>query len=126
MPIIGTGIDIIEISRIDRAVNRSSRFLDRVFTDREISYFKETGNKPCHIAGTFAAKEAVLKALGTGLKEMSWKDIEITRDSMGKPSVTLYKNAEIIALSIGIRQIHISISHGRDHAIAGAIAEGRE
>jgi len=124
MDIIGVGIDIIEIERIENALCRNARFLDRVFTPLEISYFKSRNDNACHIAGTFAAKEAVLKALGTGLRGIEWKDIEIKRDVSGKPAVFLYKNAALAAESAGIKNIHISISHSRDYALAQAIAEG--
>lgn len=124
MSIIGTGIDIVEISRIGRAIARNPRFLARVFTSDEVDYFLKTGNRTYNIAGTFAAKEAVLKSLGTGLRDMGWKDIEITRNSLGKPSVILHGNAKALASDAGIMHIHISISHEREHAIAGAVAEG--
>lgn len=124
MSIIGTGIDIVEISRISRALDRTARFLSRVFTSCEIEYFNSRGNSPGHIAGAFAAKEAVLKALGTGLRGMEWKDIEIVRDSAGKPGVNLYGGARALAEGSGIRKLHISISHERDYAVAQAVAEG--
>lgn len=123
MSIKGTGIDIIEISRIDRIIKSSSKFLEKVFTLCEIQYFNSRGNNPCHAAGTFAAKEAVLKALGTGLRGFTWKDVEITRDSLGKPSVVLYGGAKAAALGIGASIVHISISHCRDYAVAYAAAE---
>jgi holo-[acyl-carrier protein] synthase len=125
MAIVGTGIDIIEINRIGDIVEKSPRFLDRVFTPDEIEYFYSRGPlNPCHIAGTFAAKEAVLKALGTGLRGMRWKDIEISRKSSGKPGVILHGNAMVLAQKLNIYKMHISISHGKEHAIAQAVAEG--
>lgn len=124
MAILGTGIDITEIDRIKKAVGRNSKFLDKVFTVSEIDYFTYKKGNPCHIAGNFAAKEAVLKALGTGLRDINWKDIEVSRDELGKPCVMLYNNAFVIAQKIGIERIHLSISHGRDYAVAQAVAEG--
>lgn len=124
MAIINTGIDIIEIERIKNAVERSSKFLDKVFTHDENSYFKSRNNSVCHIAGTFAAKEAVSKALGTGFSVFGWKDIEVKRDSKGKPFVSLHGHAKELAFSAGIICIHISISHSRDYAVAVAVAEG--
>lgn len=124
MGIIGTGVDIIEIERIDRAVSRSGRFMDIVFTAGEREYFKSRGNKPCHIAGNFAAKEAVVKSLGTGFRGMRWQDIEITRDSLGKPLTLLHGEAAAAAERAGILAIRISISHSRDYAVAVAVAEG--
>ncbi|KPU43403.1 holo-[acyl-carrier-protein] synthase [Oxobacter pfennigii] len=124
MSIKGTGIDIIEIERIKNAADKNSTFLIKVFTMAEIEYFREKKLSPMNIAGNFAAKEAVLKALGTGLREMGWKDIEIMRDELGKPFVVLCNNALNIAKSRGIDTIHISISHCRDYAVAQAVAEG--
>lgn len=124
MMILGTGIDIIEIERIKNAINRNNKFLEKVFTSEEINYFISRNNNPCHIAGAFAAKEAVLKVLGTGLRDMEWRDIEIIRDSLGKPAVLLHRGAAHIAEEKGIKSVYISISHSRDYAIAQAIAEG--
>lgn len=124
MSIIGTGIDIVEISRIARVMDRTERFVSRVFTSSEIDYFNSRGNGPSHVAGAFAAKEAVLKALGTGLRGMEWKDIEIARDGNGRPDVNLYNGARTLAVGLGICKIHISISHERDYAVAQAVAEG--
>lgn len=124
MAILGTGIDIIEIQRIKKAVDRNGKFLNKVFTSGESDYFDSRRNNPCHIAGAFAAKEAVLKALGTGLRDIDWKDIEILRDTLGKPHVALYNSALVLASNLGIKNIHISISHSRDYAVAHAVAEG--
>lgn len=124
MAILGTGIDIIEIKRIKDALARNSNLLNRIFTEGEIAYFILRKYNPCHIAGNFAAKEAVLKALGTGLHNMDWKDIEVSRDSLGKPQVTLHGNAEVLASETGIKNICISISHSRKFAVAQAIAQG--
>ena len=124
MCIKGTGVDIIEIERIKKVVSSSNKFVSRVYTNSEIEYFNSRNSNPCHLAGTFAAKEAVLKALGTGLRDMDWKDIEIKRNSLGKPIVVLHGNAVVLANSLGIKKMHISISHSRDYAIAQATAEG--
>lgn len=123
MAVLGIGIDIIEIERIDKAI-KNKRFKDRVFTEHEIEYFDSRGGSPCHAAGNFAAKEAVLKALGTGLSGIAWKDIEILRDRLGKPYVILHGSAKSIACAAGIREILLSISHSREYAIAQAAAEG--
>lgn len=119
-----TGIDIIEIERIKNAVSKRPRFMEKIFTEEEREYFSLRGNNICHIAGTFAAKEAVSKALGTGINRFDWNDIEIRRDKNGKPEAFLYGNAAGIAENKGIKHIHISISHSRDFAIAFAVAEG--
>lgn len=126
MKIINTGIDIIEIERIRKAVDKNNKFLNKIFTNREKEYFMPKENNTSHIAGAFAAKEAVSKALGTGFCGVAWREIEIIRDSFGKPEVQLWGNAMDRALKAGIRKIHISISHSRDYAAAVAIAEGDE
>ncbi|HZJ76668.1 MAG TPA: holo-ACP synthase [Oscillospiraceae bacterium] len=119
----GIGIDIIEIDRIRRAIEKNDKFIDRVFTVNEKKAFEEKNHSPQTIAGYFAAKEAVSKALGTGISNMQWKDIEILKDPSGKPYVRLYNNAENLAYSIGIDKIFISISHSRGNAVALAIAD---
>ena len=119
----GIGIDIIEIDRIRRAIEKNDKFIDRVFTVNEKKAFEEKNHSPQTIAGYFAAKEAVSKALGTGISNMRWKDIEILKDPSGKPYVRLYNNAENLAYSIGIDKIFISISHSRGNAVALAIAD---
>ncbi|EHJ02306.1 Holo-(acyl-carrier-protein) synthase [Clostridium sp. DL-VIII] len=120
--IIGIGTDIIEINRIEKAVNRTKNFIIKSFTNSEIEYFNSKGLKSNIIAGNFAAKEAVSKALGTGFRGFGLKDIEILRDSLGKPVVhlsdKLYKLIDIKEFNI-----HISISHSKENAIAYAVME---
>ncbi len=118
--VLGIGTDIIEIERIREAISRHpERFLETLFTEKERAYCSRFAEPIPHYAGRFAAKEAVLKALGTGLqKEISWKDIEILSDVYGKPEVHLSSRMrgeypEAIFL--------ISISHGREYATATAI-----
>ncbi|TCO73159.1 holo-ACP synthase [Marinisporobacter balticus] len=118
----GIGIDIIEIERIGNAISRNDQFLKRIFTSKEITYFEEINYRINTIAGNFAVKEAIMKALGTGLRNFKWVDIEIHRDDLGKPSVILYKNAKKIAAEQGIEEILISISHSKDYAVAQALA----
>ncbi|MBN4069293.1 MAG: ACP synthase [Alkaliphilus sp.] len=118
----GVGIDIIEVDRIKKAIERNDRFLSRIFTDREISLYISKGSKLTTIAGKFAAKEAVSKALGTGFRDIKWKDIEVLNDEMGKPYVKLHNNAKNIAYSQDISEILITISHTRYNAVAQAIA----
>lgn len=119
--ISGLGIDIIEIDRIEKAVKRNSRFLDKVFTKREIKRFEEKGFSYKSIAGVFAAKEAVTKVLGTGIREFNWQDIEVIHDELGKPLVVLHNNAKIKAIEMGIKDILISISHCNTYAVANSI-----
>lgn len=118
----GIGIDIIEIRRIEKAVKKNNRLLGRVFTLEENEYFKEKNYSPQTISGYFAAKEAVAKALGTGIGSIRWKDIEVLKDDLGKPYIKLHNNALKIAYNMNIETILISISHSRENAIAQAIA----
>lgn len=120
--ICGTGIDIIEIDRIKRAVERHPNFLNKHFTEVENLYFMSKKNSPQSISGYFAAKEAVSKALGTGFRSFRFIDIEIEKDSLNKPFVNLYGNAKKIAQEKHIGNIHLSISHSREYAVAHAIA----
>ncbi|OPJ65098.1 holo-ACP synthase [Clostridium oryzae] len=121
--IIGIGTDIVEISRIDKALSSQNSFLKKVYTDVEIEYMKSRNMNPQHAAGMFAAKEAAAKALGTGFRNFGLKDIEIYRDALGKPEINLKKNARKLAESYGNYKIHLSISHCKDNAIAYVILE---
>lgn len=118
----GIGIDIIEIERVERAIKKNKRFIKRVFTDHEIIYFEKNNYNYHTIAGNFAAKEAVMKALGTGLREFKWTDVEIRRDSLGKPLVVLYNNAKNMADTKRINEVLITISHSKNDAVAQAMA----
>lgn len=118
----GIGTDIVEIDRIERAVRREG-FLEKIFTTREIENLKRRNLRPEFIAGRFAAKEAIVKALGTGFQGVGFKDIEIENDTLGKPLVILRGNAEKIASKDGNYIFHLSISHGRDNAIAYVVWE---
>ncbi|MBM7582542.1 holo-[acyl-carrier-protein] synthase [Caldicoprobacter guelmensis] len=122
--IVGVGIDIIEVKRIKRACC-SLRFLQRVFTEEEQKYFEKCGNNPQTISGNFAAKEAVMKALGTGF-DVGWKNIEILHCPNGKPYVNLYDRAAYRLSCIGGKKVWVSISHIRGLAVAQAIIEGED
>lgn len=121
--IYGIGTDIIEIKRIKKAISRSPRFAERLFTEQELEFYKKKDMKVQHIAGGFSAKEAVLKALGTGLRGFRWKDIEILRGSIGKPIVRFGGNVKQFIEDNGIGIIHVTISHSKDFATATAVAE---
>lgn len=121
--IVGVGIDIVEIRRIKNAIERNDKFLEKIFTTSEIEYLKSRNLRPEYIAGRFAAKEAVAKALGTGFRGFDFKDIEIERTTLGKPIVSLKGKAKLIAKKEGQFNIHLSISHGEDSAVAYAILE---
>ncbi|MBE6070474.1 MAG: holo-ACP synthase [Clostridium butyricum] len=120
--IIGIGTDIIEVYRIEKAINRTNNFLEKVFTEKEIDYFKIKNLNANTIAGNFAAKEAISKALGSGFRNFGLRDIEVLRDDFGKPVVNLTKKIYDI---VGRKdfKIHVSISHSRDNAIAYAVME---
>ena len=120
--IIGIGIDIIEISRIEKVIKRTNSFVEKSFTDSEIQYFKLKGLKGNVIAGNFAAKEAISKAMGTGFRGFGLKDIEVLRDDLGKPIVNLSDKIYKL-LDRKEFNMHISISHNKEHAIAYAVME---
>ncbi len=119
--IIGVGTDIVEINRIERAIEKNERFLERLFTSREQEYFRTKKQNFSSVAANFAGKEAVVKVFGTGLRDMQWVDIEILRDRLGKPYVVLHERALKMAESLGIDEIQISLSHSKENAIAFAI-----
>lgn len=121
--IFGIGTDIIEIKRIKKAILKSPRFVERLFTEQELEYYKSKDMKAQHIAGGFSAKEAVLKALGTGLSGFRWKDIEILRVTGGKPIVRFGGNIKKFIEDNRIGVIHVTISHSREFATASAVAE---
>lgn len=123
--IVGIGVDIVEIRRIETAMNRTSGFLEKIFTDSELKHLKSRNLRPEYIAGRFAAKEAVSKALGTGFRSFNFKDIIVENTALGKPIVTLNGNADLIAKEMGEYNLQLSISHGEDNAIAYAILEVR-
>ena len=120
--IIGIGTDIIEIDRIEKAMERTSGFIQKSFTSNEIEYFNSKGFKANIVAGNFAAKEAVSKALGTGFRGFGLKDIEILRDNLGKPIVQLSDKIYELIDTKGFN-MHVSISHSKDNAIAYAVME---
>jgi holo-[acyl-carrier protein] synthase len=120
MKIHGIGNDIIEIERIERSIERyGQKFLDRIFTKEEQNYCLKHHHSPRNFAGRFAAKEAVVKALGTGIREgVSWLDIEIINDAEGKPCVSFSTKLQE---TFPNTQIHLSISHAKQYATAVAI-----
>lgn len=121
--IFGVGVDIVEIRRIKQAVSKHSNFIDRIFSKNEVEYLKNKNLRPEFIAGRFAAKEAIVKALGTGFSGFDFKDIEVDRTALGKPIVILKGKAKLMANKCGSYKIHLSISHGVDNAIACAVME---
>ncbi len=114
-----TGIDIIEISRVRGVLERyGRRFLERIFTPDEIAYCRE---RAPNLAARFAAKEATMKALGTGVRGVDWKDIEVVRAESGAPSIKLHGRCKQRAQRLGVQEIAISLSHSRDYAVASVV-----
>lgn len=126
MRILGIGTDIIECARIGRMVERhGEEFLKRVYTERELGYCQGHRDPVERYAGRWAAKEAILKAIGTGWRNgISWLDVEVYNQSSGLPSAHVSGVAREHAEALGIRQVQISISHCKSHAVAFAIALG--
>jgi len=124
MSIIAHGIDLVECERIEEMLQRHDRrFLDRVFTAAEQKYALGAKRQTEHLAGRFAVKEAVLKVIGTGWSSgAAWTDIETVRNPSGKPQVNLFGRVAEIASSMGIRRLHVSITHARNLAIASVVA----
>jgi len=119
---LSCGVDLVEIDRVAAVIGRwGDRFLTRVFTDAERAYCR--GRVP-ELAVRFAAKEAVSKALGTGIVGMAWRDIEVVPDPRGKPLVVLHNRARARATELGLTALEISLSHSRDMAIAMVVAQG--
>lgn len=119
------GNDIIEIERIRQAIERSSSFVERVYTPHEIDYC-ESRNKGRYesFAGIYVAKEAFIKALGTGMRHGSWQDIEIYHDELGAPLIRLQDTFKNIYETLGYTNIHVSISHCKEYAMSTVILEG--
>ncbi len=126
MQIFAHGIDLVRCDRIQRIWHdHGQRFLERVYTPAEREYCLVGRLALVRLSGRFAAKEAVLKVLGTGLRHgIAWTDIEILADALGKPKVSVFRLAARLAESAGIRQIFVSISHTGEYAMASAIGVG--
>ena len=123
--IVGTGIDIIEVPRIEAAIARfGKRFLERIFTAEEIRYCSSKQNAGERFAARFAAKEAALKAIGTGWRRgVAWKDVEVRREPGGRPTVAFTGRAAEFAARLGMKRAALSLSHTEQMAIAQVILE---
>ena len=123
--IVSIGIDIVEVYRIRETMQRTPRFAERVFTSNEREYCDSKGVAAAQsYAARFAAKEAFLKALKTGWRgKITWQDIEVTQDKEGVPTLNVSGEARVLQERLGADQIHISLSHTTDHAIAEIILE---
>jgi len=124
--IVGLGVDITEIDRMEAAIERRGRpFLERLFTPAEIAYCERHRHSAERFAGRFAAKEAAMKALGTGwARGVRWVDIEVVREPGGKPTLNLSGESCAIATSLGVRNIALTITHTGNTALALVIFEG--
>ena len=121
---LSTGVDLIEISRIARTLERyGPRFLQRIYTPGELAYCR---GRPSKLASRFAAKEATMKALGTGVRGVSWKDIEVTRAPSGAPGIRLHGRAWQRAQRLGVEETALSLSDSREHAIAFVVMRRQE
>ena len=124
--IVGSGVDLAEVSRIRDAISRhGERFIKRVYTDGEIAYVDRKANRFERYAARFAAKEAGMKALGTGWRRgVQWKDFEVANLSSGRPTLLLHGEAKTIAAQLGVKQISLSLTHTKETAMALVIFEG--
>ncbi|MGB2864875.1 MAG: holo-ACP synthase [Sedimentisphaerales bacterium] len=124
MEIVAHGIDLVDCPRIEQMIERhGERFIKRVFTAAEQAYAEANKNEVEKLAGRFAAKEAVLKLVGTGWRgKIAWTDIEIINNAAGQPEVTLGGEVRKIADKLGIKHISVSITHTANFAIASAVA----
>ena len=123
--IVSIGIDIVEVYRISETIQRTPRFVERVFTARERAYCESKGAASAQsFAARFAAKEAFLKALKTGWRgRITWQDMEILNDAQGVPAMEIKGEARVLLENLGADKIHLSISHTTDHAVAQIILE---
>ena len=128
MNVLGIGTDIVECLRIAQMIERHGElFIDRVYTTAEIEYCRSRKQATQHFAGRWAAKEAILKAIGTGWRRgISWRDMEIRNEGGGKPIVALRGGARDVVEQLGVGEILVTISHCRTHATAFAIALARD
>ena len=119
---ISTGVDLVEIDRIGEVIARHGKhYLDRIYTPAELEY---CGKRTESLAGRFAAKEAVVKALGCGIGDVTWKEIEILGDEQNAPTLTLRGMAEQKARELGLTTWSVSISHSQSHTVALVVAMG--
>lgn len=119
---LATGVDLIEIARIEEVIARHGKhYLERIFTPAELT---QCGKRIESLAGRFAAKEAVTKALGCGIGEVTWKEIEILGDEQNAPVLTLHGAAENKSKQLGLTTWSVSISHSQSHSVAFVVAVG--
>jgi holo-[acyl-carrier protein] synthase len=124
MEIVGLGVDICEIARMERALERHPTMRERVFTEEERAYCDSKGRPAESYAGRFAAREAVIKALG-GYRGKRWQDISVTRAPSGAPAIRLEGNAKARADALGIDRVLVTFTHEKTSAVAFAVAVSR-
>lgn len=118
---ITVGVDIIEIDRIKRTLTHfGERFLERIYTPQEINYCKGRAER---LASRFAAKEAVMKALGTGIRGVGWKEVEVIRERGHAPTIELHGRAAKTAHRMGVRKLALSLSHSKLYAVASVVGQ---
>ena len=124
--VVGIGVDLVRIPRIRRLMERwQARFLDRVFTPDEVAYALRRHDPAEHLAARFAAKEATLKALGTGLSMgVRWREMEVRRARGERPTLVLSGRTAALGAALGVRRLHVSLTHDGDYALAQVLAEG--
>ena len=120
---VGVGVDVVEIDRFEASLRKRPRLAERCFTEAEQAYCSRKPYPPQHYAARFAAKEAVGKALGIGMTR--WREVEVVR-GRGAPTIALHGKYAERARQLGVTRVHVSLTHGRDTAMAFAIAEAPE
>ena len=127
MSVLGIGVDIVEIGRFASAIERSGKpFIDRLFLPSEQSYCSPQREPARCYAARFAAKEAVAKALGTGIgAQLAWRDIEVRRKATGEPFIVLHGTGAETAMTLGVGSILLSLSHSENYAVANAVCIAR-
>lgn len=122
MRILGLGVDLADIARVERVLDRYPRFAERCFTEHERDYAFRFASPARRFAARFAGKEAVMKSMGTGWRRIGWQDIEITGG--GKPTVRMSGNAARRAADLGVTEVMVTITHTNDQALVMAVAVG--
>ena len=126
MTILGIGVDVVEVARMRTAAERTPTLVTRLFTDREQDSCRSGSGEPRYdrMAARFAAKDAVAKAFGTGIRGFAFRDVEVYNDDLGRPVVELHARAAAVAARLGVARVHLSLSTGAAVAVANAVAEG--
>ena len=124
MPVIGIGVDAVDVSRFRNALERRPGIVKRLFTDAEREYAKRGADPAQRFAARFAAKEAVMKAMGVGIGGARFAAIEVVRGSGGEPELSLHDDAAALAGRLGVDRWHLSLTHTSDLAVANVVAEG--